>query len=223
MKTILLIEDHPPMRANLVLMLEMEGFHVLAEEDGRRGLELARSAAPDLILCDVMMPELDGYGVLQALRADPATATVPFLFLTAKGEKLDQRTGMNLGADDYLVKPVGKAEVLAAIAARLQRRQDHEERTRAQLSQVKFAPDFSSALPLETLGLSPREAEVLLWIAQGKNNEEIGIILGVSRNTIKKHVLHLLEKLQLESRNAAALRAVELLSSPVSKSPAALA
>ena len=221
MKTILLIEDHPPMRANLVLMLEMEGFHVLAAEDGRRGLELARSAAPDLILCDVMMPELDGYGVLHALRADPATATIPFLFLTAKGEKFDQRTGMNLGADDYLVKPVGKAEVLAAIAARLQRRQDHEERTRAQLSQVKFAPDFSSALPLEGLGISSREAEVLLWIAQGKNNEEIGIILGVSRNTIKKHVLHLLEKLQLESRNAAALRAVELLSSPVNqKQPA---
>lgn len=214
MKKILLIEDHPPMRENLVLMLEMEGFTVLCAAHGRRGLELARSVSPDLILCDVMMPELDGYGVLQALRADSATSTIPFLFLTAKGEKQDQRTGMNLGADDYLVKPVAKEEVLAAIAARLQRRADHEERSRAQLSQVKFTPDFSSALPLEALGLSPREAEVLLWIAQGKGNEEIGIILGVSRNTIKKHVLHLLEKLGVESRNAAALRALELLSSP---------
>src|SRR6185436_13592589 len=113
--------------------------------------------------------------------------------------------------------PVAKAEVLAAIAARLQRRQDHEDRTHAQLSQVKFTPDFSSAGPLEALGLSPREAEVLLWIAQGKNNEEIGIILGISRNTIKKHVLHLLEKLGVESRNAAALRAVEILSAPVNQ------
>jgi len=217
MKKILLIEDHPPMRENLVLMLEMEGFEVICAEQGRRGLELARGASPDLILCDVMMPELDGYGVLQALRADPATATIPFLFLTAKGEKLDQRTGMNLGADDYLVKPVAKDEVLAAIEARLQRHQDHKARTHAQISQIKFAPDFSSAAPLEALGLSPREAEVLLWIAQGKNNEEIGIILGVSRNTIKKHVLHLLEKLQLESRNAAALRAVELLSTPTGR------
>ncbi len=214
MKKILVIEDHAPMRENLVLMLKMEGFEVLCAEDGRRGLELVASAAPDLILCDVMMPELDGYGVLQALRARPATATLPFLFLTAKGEKLDQRTGMNLGADDYLVKPVAKTEVLAAITARLQRRQAHEAQARAQLRQVKFTPDFSSAAPLETLGLSPRQAEVLLWIAQGKSNEEIGIILGISRNTIKKHVLHLLEKLQLENRHAAALRAVELLSSP---------
>lgn len=214
MKKILVIEDHPPMRENLVLMLEMEGFEVLWAEQGRRGLELARSASPDLVLCDVMMPELDGYRVLEALRADPATATIPFLFLTAKGEKLDQRTGMNLGADDYLVKPVSKDDVLAAIAARWQRRQAHEERTHAQISQIKFTPDFSFAAPLEALGLSPREAEVLLWIAQGKNNEEIGIILGVSRNTIKKHVLHLLEKLQVESRNVAALRAVEVLSLP---------
>ena len=204
------------MRENLVIMLEMEGFEVLCAEQGRRGLELARSVSPDLILCDVMMPELDGYGVLQALRAEPATATIPFLFLTARGEKFDQRTGMNLGADDYLVKPVVKEEVLAAIAARLQRQQHHQDRTQAQLGQIKFAPDFSSAVPLEALGLSPREAEVLLWIAQGKNNEEIGIILGISRNTIKKHVLHLLEKLQVEGRNAAALRAVEILSSPVS-------
>src|SRR5881628_1803123 len=123
MSRILIIEDHAQMRENLILMLEMEGFEVLWAEHGRRGVELARSHAPDLILCDVMMPQLDGHGVLQALRAHPATATIPFIFLTARGEKMDQRAGMNLGADDYLVKPVVKAEVLAAIAARLQRRQ----------------------------------------------------------------------------------------------------
>jgi DNA-binding NarL/FixJ family response regulator len=214
MPKILVIEDHPPMRENLVLMLEMEGFSVLSAANGRRGVELVRGEAPDLVLCDVMMPELDGHGVLQALRAEPATATIPFIFLTAKGEKLDLRAGMNLGADDYLVKPVDKEELLAAIAARLQRQQQHEDRAQAQLSQVKFSPDFSSAVPLESLGLSRREAEVLLWIAQGKNNEEIGMILGASRNTIKKHVIHLLDKLGVDSRNAAAVRAIELLSTP---------
>jgi len=202
------------MRENLILMLEMEGFAVVWAEQGLRGLELARSEAPDLILCDVMMPGLDGHGVLQALRAEPQTTTIPFVFLTAKGEKLDQRVGMNLGADDYLVKPVGKEDLLAAISARLQRQQQHEESAQSQLSQVRFSPDFSSAVPLESLGLSRREAEVLVWIAQGKNNEEIGIILGASRNTIKKHVMHLLEKLGVESRNAAAVRAIERLSSP---------
>ena len=207
------------MRENLVLMLEMEGFSVFCAEDGHRGIELARSRAPDLILCDVMMPGLDGHGVLRALRADPATATIPLIFLTAKGEKVDQRAGMNLGADDYLVKPVTKEEVLAAIKARLQRQQQHEQSTQTLLSQVKFTPEFSSAVPLESLGLSPREAQVLLWIAQGKNNEEIGIILGASRNTIKKHVLHVLEKLGVETRNAAAIRAIELLSVPRTREP----
>jgi len=214
MKRILIIEDHAQMRENLLIMLQMEGFEVIWAEHGRRGIELARSAMPDLILCDVMMPELDGYGVLQTLRAETATATIPFIFLTAKGEKLDQRTGMNLGADDYLTKPVGKDEVLAAINARLQHQQHHETRAQAQLNQVKFQPNFSSALPLQSLGLSPREAEVLLWIAQGKSNEEIGLILGASRNTIKKHVLHLLEKLGVENRHAAAVCAIELLSTP---------
>jgi DNA-binding NarL/FixJ family response regulator len=214
LQRILIIEDHHQMRENLALMLEMEDFAVFHAEDGHRGLELARCQVPDLILCDVMMPGLDGHGVLRALRADPATATIPLIFLTAKGEKIDQRAGMNLGADDYLVKPVAKEELLAAIRARLKRKQQHEHNTRAQLSQVRFAPDFSSSLPLESLGLSPREAQVLLWIAQGKNNEEIGLILGASRNTIKKHVLHVLEKLGVETRNAAAIRAIELLSAP---------
>jgi DNA-binding NarL/FixJ family response regulator len=214
MTKILLIEDHKQMRDNLILMLEMEGFEVLWADEGRKGLELARSQAPEVILCDVMMPGLDGHGVLQSLRAHAETAAIPFIFLTAKGEKVDQRAGMNLGADDYLIKPVHRDELLAAIAARLQRQQQHEAKTQAEVERIKFSPDFSSSSPLESLGLSPREAQVLLWIAQGKNNEEIGIILGASRNTIKKHVIHLLEKLGVEGRAAAAVRAIERLSSP---------
>ncbi len=123
MKTrILVIEDEPEMRRNLALILRMEGFDALAAENGRIGLETALREKPDLVLCDVMMPELDGYGVLRGLRADPATVGIPFIFLTAKGEKGDQRAGMNLGADDYLTKPVGSQELLEAVTARLQRR-----------------------------------------------------------------------------------------------------
>src|SRR2546428_118410 len=99
MTKILLIEDHEQMRDSLMLMLEMEGFEVLWADQGRRGVELARRHSPDVILCDIMMPVLDGYGVLHALRADPVTAIIPFIFLTAKGERLDLRAGMNLGAD----------------------------------------------------------------------------------------------------------------------------
>src|SRR5262245_35288275 len=112
MKRILIIEDHADTRRNLRLMLHFEHFEVLEAEHGMAGVESARQRRPDLILCDVMMPKLDGYGVLKALREDPATRTIPFLFLTAKGDKLDIRHGMNLGADDYLAKPVGRDELM---------------------------------------------------------------------------------------------------------------
>ena len=97
------------MRRTLATALEMEGFEVLTAENGRIGIDLAQSELPDLIICDVMMPEVDGYAVLQQLRAHRPTATTPFIFLTAKGEKPDIRAGMNLGADDYLTKPFGMA------------------------------------------------------------------------------------------------------------------
>ena len=119
MPRILVIEDEPQMRRNILTILDMEGFNALGAENGRQGLEMIRSQQPDLILCDVMMPELDGYGVLKALRADPAIAEIPFVFLTAKGERGDFRAGMNLGADDYLTKPVVLGDLLKAIQVRL--------------------------------------------------------------------------------------------------------
>jgi len=106
MKKILIIENEPQMRRNLETILRLEQYEVVSAGDGSRGAALAGSELPDVILCDVMMPGLDGHSVLQRLRAEPKTAAIPFIFLTAKGEKIDQRTGMNLGADDYLTKPV---------------------------------------------------------------------------------------------------------------------
>src|SRR5512136_1204475 len=121
MKRILVIEDEAQMRRNLVTILRLERFEPLAAENGKTGVDLARREKPDLILCDVMMPELDGHAVLKELHNDPTTMNIPFIFLTAKGEKSDLRHGMNLGADDYLIKPVDKADLLRAIRARLAR------------------------------------------------------------------------------------------------------
>lgn len=204
MKRILVIEDQEPLRQNLLMVLRLEEFHVTAAENGRRGLELALSNPPDLILCDVMMPEMNGHAVLQQLRQNPATAKTPFIFITARGEKADLRAGMNLGADDYLVKPVSREELLGAIEARF-------ERHRSQTHQPETQLNFSSATPLESLGITQREAEVLLWVAQGKTNSDIASILGLSEGTVKKHLVHIFEKLGLESRSSAALRAIEVL------------
>lgn len=208
MKRILVIEDEPEMLRNMVTLLSMEGFTTLKASDGRSGVDVARRERPDLVICDVMMPSLDGYGVLEALRSHPETTAIPFIFLTAKGEKTDLRAGMNLGADDYLTKPVDADELLAAIQARLER---HAEKEKAAMAKAEFAPDFSSAKPLESLGLTPREAEVLLWLAQGKSNGEIAVILGAAEGTIKKHLEHVFEKLGVEGRNPAALMALERL------------
>ncbi len=211
MKTILVIEDEAETLQNLVLMLEMEGFKPLSASNGRAGVAIAQRELPDVILCDVSMPELDGYGVLETLRADSKTVSIPFIFLTAKGDKKDLRTGMNLGADDYLTKPASAEEVLSAINARLDR---HNEKEQAAMAKVELKPNFDSAKPLESLGLTPREAEVLLWIAQGKSNSDIGTILGCAENTVKVHTARIFEKLGFENRNAATVQALEVLSKP---------
>ena len=121
MKKILVIEDEELLRANTVQILELEDFCTIEANNGRVGVQLAQEHLPDLILCDVMMPELDGYCVLNALRQNPATAAIPFIFTTAKASKTDLRQGMDLGADDYLTKPFTADELLGAIATRLKK------------------------------------------------------------------------------------------------------
>jgi DNA-binding NarL/FixJ family response regulator len=216
MKKILVIEDQAPMRRNIALLLEMEGFEVVSSANGASGVEAAKKERPDLILCDVMMPELDGYGVVQAVRAEADLATVPFIFLTARGDKADVRIGMNFGADDYLTKPVIREDLLAAVHARLARAQAQDERVeRAATEAGGFHPDFSSHEPLQrSLGLTGREAEVLLWVAQGKSNADIATILGMSEKTVKQHLGSVFQKLGVENRNAASFRAMEILSAP---------
>ncbi|MBL0044223.1 MAG: response regulator [Flavobacteriales bacterium] len=121
MRTILLIEDDADMRDNTAEILELADYRVLKADNGRRGVEIARKEVPDLVLCDIMMPDLDGYGVLHMLSRIPATAEVPFIFLSAKAERSDVRKGMELGADDYLTKPFEEGELLNAIEGRLKR------------------------------------------------------------------------------------------------------
>lgn len=134
-KKVLIIEDHGEIRTNLVEILEMARYTVYQAENGKLGVELAISHVPDIILCDIMMPELDGYGVLYMLNRYEQTAGIPFIFLTAKAEHTDLRKGMELGADDYLVKPFDDMELLNAIDIRLRKKAandlSHQNRTEA--------------------------------------------------------------------------------------------
>ena len=119
MKKVLIIEDNEDVRENTADILELAGYNVTTAENGKIGVEVAKKLLPDVIICDIMMPELDGYEVLQALDKNSKTSSIPFIFLTAKTEKIDMRKGMNLGADDYLTKPFSENELLEAIQSRL--------------------------------------------------------------------------------------------------------
>lgn len=120
-KKILLIEDNESMRENIAEILSLAHYNVISAANGKEGVNLAQQENPDLIICDIMMPELDGYGVLHMLSRQEETASIPFIFLTAKAERSDFRKGMEMGADDYLTKPFDDIELLNAIESRLKK------------------------------------------------------------------------------------------------------
>ena len=142
MHKILVIEDERSLRINLIKLLCAEGFQVIGADNGRNGVKLARLEQPDVIICDVLMPHLDGYGVLKALQQDSATATIPFIFLTAKADRADWRQAMTLGADDYLTKPFTRAELLDAIASRLQKKASLAQQHTVELQQAQAQLDY---------------------------------------------------------------------------------
>ncbi len=125
-KNILIIKDNNDIRESTAEILELTGYKVLQAENGKTGVDMAIQNKPDLILCDIMMPELDGYGVLYMLNKNPDTATIPFIFLTAKAERVDFRKGMEMGADDYLTKPFDEIELLNAIESRLNKKEQQQ-------------------------------------------------------------------------------------------------
>src|SRR6476646_1559017 len=147
MSKILVIEDEQPFREALLELLEIEGFEAIGAENGQAGVQLAQKHLPDLVLCDIQMPDIDGYSVLRSLRQDSRTATLPFIFLTAKGDKSEVRQGMELGADDYLTKPCTAAQVLNAIATRLNKQDVIEQQTQSKLDHLRC--NISLALPHE--------------------------------------------------------------------------
>ena len=136
MSTILLIEDHPQVLDNTAELLEWEGYQVEIATNGREGLEIACRSMPDLVICDIMMPEMDGYEVLKKLSHNPNTNTIPFVFLTAKAEKSERKLGLELGADDYLTKPYESSMLLETIEHCLQKKRDLLEQYQDDLEEL---------------------------------------------------------------------------------------
>jgi len=200
-KRLLVVDDDP----NLVLLvkdyLEFRGYEVVAASNGLEALEVMRRLTPDLIICDVMMPEMDGYTFVQTLRSDRATDWIPVIFLSARGQTADRVRGLNAGAEAYLVKPFEPEELVAQVEATLK----HTER----LLQMQGAP-VQPVIQLDReVELTPTETKVLQYVARGMSNREIAEVMGVSQRTIESHVSNMLAKTGLHNRTELARWAIE--------------
>jgi DNA-binding NarL/FixJ family response regulator len=200
-KRLLVVDDDP----NLVLLvkdyLEFRGYEVVAASNGLEALEVMRRLTPDLIICDVMMPEMDGYTFVQTLRSDRATDWIPVIFLSARGQTADRVRGLNTGADAYLVKPFEPEELVAQVEATLK----HTER----LLQMQGAP-VQPVIQLDReVELTPTETKVLQYVARGMSNREVAEVMGVSQRTIESHVSNMLAKTGLHNRTELARWAIE--------------
>lgn len=181
MQRILVIEDDDEIRDEIIDILELKGFVAEGASNGRIGLEAAKKKHPELILCDVDMPELNGYGVLKKLQQDPDLEDIPFVFLTASSSMDNLRKGMNLGADDYLTKPLQIDQLLTAIATRLQKQEKSNNHKIDSIAHSNTTSQQASARQIsETSRLTPRQSRILQLVNQGKPIVEIADELAVS-------------------------------------------
>lgn len=190
MKKILLIEDDIILRENTAELLELADYDVVTAPNGKAGLELAKNNLPNLIVCDIMMPELDGYGVLEGLSKDENTKHIPFIFLSAKTERKDVRKGMDLGADDYITKPFEEDELISAIESRLAKaailkdRHDDQEDTITNQDELRTLNDLKNFFDDNGTEITHEAGSVIYEEGQHSNN-----IYLISKGLVKCHKL----------------------------------
>lgn len=202
-KKLLLIDDDP----NLILLvkdyLEFRGYNVVTAENGREALEVLDQNIPDMIICDVMMPEMDGYSLVKHIRQEPQTNTIPVLFLSAKGQSQDRVKGLNEGADVYMVKPFEPEELVAQVESSL------KQIKRLSQGRILGKDGVSTIQVPNNVELTPTELKVVQLVAKGMANREIAEKLNVSQRTIESHVSNMLNKTSLNNRTELARWAIE--------------
>jgi DNA-binding NarL/FixJ family response regulator len=200
-KQLLLVDDDP----NLILLvkdyLEFKGYLVTTAQNGREALEILAQDIPDMIICDVMMPEMDGYTLVENIRLDSRLDWIPILFLSAKGQSQDKIRGLNQGADLYMVKPFEPEELVAQVESSLQ------QATR--LMGHKKGSDGQKIHLSRDVELTPTEIKVVSLVAQGLANQKIAETLSVSQRTVESHVSNMLNKTGLHNRTELARWAME--------------
>lgn len=194
---LLLIDDDP----NLILLvqdyLDFQGYQVATADNGKEALEQLEEEIPDLIICDIMMPEMDGYELVEKIREDSRISWIPVIFLSAKGQSTDRVKGLNTGADVYLIKPFEPEELVAQVESSLRQANRFLERTQ---SSGNFAEEGEKIEVPEGVSLTRTETKVVQLVAQGLANREIAEKLNVSQRTVESHVSNMLNKTRLHNR-----------------------
>jgi DNA-binding NarL/FixJ family response regulator len=203
---ILVVDDEPVIRDSIAEILRLHGYQVLTASNGIEGLEAIRQNIPEMIISDIMMPEMNGYQFFQRVRSNSEWLWIPFIFLSAKGEGEDIRFGKELGVEDYLRKPIDAEDLLAAVIGCLKR--FHQLETSRQAEADKHSIDKAGETP-DFVPLTSRELDVLRLMVEGKSNAEIAEELVVEPSTIKTHVSNILSKLGVSNRVKAVRFAIE--------------
>ena len=200
-KQLLLVDDDP----NLILLvkdyLEFRGYDVIAAESGNEAIEILKQRTPDLIICDVMMPDMDGYSLVKSIRGDSKTQSIPILLLSAKGQNQDRIKGFNIGADIYMTKPFEPEVLVAQIQSFLSFKDRLVDR-----GKLSNKPTNKLAGKIK---FTPTELNVLSLLSKGRKNKQIAQQLNVSQRTIESHVSNMLNKTGLNNRTELACLALE--------------
>jgi len=195
MKKIVVVEDENRLRENIIEILQMEGYETFAASNGKEGLNEIKKNNPDIILCDIKMNDYDGYWLINELSKSEKFLNIPFIYISAKVDRIDIRNGMSLGADDYITKPFTRAELVSAINIRLKRKEDF----------IKNIDDSETITPIvaaqvreQIKNLTSSEKRILKLITENRTSQDIAAELFISIKTVDNHRSNIAHKLQIK-------------------------